>query len=124
MKSTIRQKVLTVIALILLVVLAVYGWQRSQSIYYEDLQVFCHGSSCDYQMRLFNPGETQGVQLIWVAHKVTQDQGEIFSFIEKNTQEVAGQTEYMLAGVQRQVSGTFTRPQHTSYVVLKLRPVE
>ena len=124
MRNKKRELILAALAVVALAALAVYRWQDSQLIQQHDLAVHCSGRSCNYQVRLANPGPLQGTQLIWVAHKVTQDKGDVFSWIHKNTEEVAGEKVYMTAGSKRSVAGSFTKPRYTSYVVLKLRPVE
>jgi len=119
-----RVWILSLLAAASLATFAWYLWYDSQQIKYSDLAVHCREMSCRYEMKLKNPGPLQGAQFIWVAHKVTQDKGDIISWITKNTEEVAGEKVYMTASSQRTVSGVFRKPQHTSYVVLKLRPVE
>jgi len=118
-----RQRILMLLALLATAGLAGHWWLQSEKIYHQNLSVFCQALSCRYELQLHNPGELQAIQLVWIAHQVNQDQGQIFSLINKKTIEVPDQQVFMTADSQRTISGRFRKPARTAYVVLKLREV-
>lgn len=123
MKDLNRSVVLTIIAALSVTALAIHYWRQAGFIQVQEHSIHCRQLECDYQMALHNPGPHQGVRLLWVAHIVDKEEGEVFGFLRKNTKTVIGDEVYMVAGSQREIGGHFRKPERTNYVVLKLEPI-